>query len=273
MIKKTILSALKSAGFTHKKWVKGNILDKEYRVISNTIRSRPDKDDAWLFTLSRECKYIFDIGSNIGQAAIMMLYHKGINKIILVDPNPSALSLAAENIIQNNESMRVSFVTAFISDECDQKVDFYTQDSGAAGSKFKGFAKTAAKSNSHYMVNTLTVDYLSEYFDVIPDLVKVDVEGAERDVLGGATKLASKGKTLFFVEIHSGPELSITKNTQDIIDWCSKNNYNAWYLKTKAPLTVEEIQSRGRYHALLIPQSNPFPSILQSVNENDSLKL
>lgn len=272
MIKKTIVSALKSAGFTYKKWVAGKILDKQYKVISNTIRLKPDKDDAWLFALSKDCKYIFDIGSNIGQAAIMMLYHQSIKNIILVDPNPTALSLAAENIIHNNESMRSDFVLAFMSDACDQTVDFYTQDSGAAGSKFKGFAKTAVKMNSHYLVNTLTVDYLTEFYQMVPDMVKVDVEGAENDVLRGSVNLAAKGITLFFVEIHSGPELSITKNTEEILDWCNKNNYVAWYLKTKSKLTVDAITSRGRYHALLLPNGKEFPTVLNTVNENDPLK-
>jgi FkbM family methyltransferase len=273
MIKKTVISLLKNAGFVHKRWVKGRILDKEYKVISNTIRSKADKDDAWLFAISRDCNYIFDIGSNIGQAALLMLYHEGIRKIVLVDPNPSALSLAAENIIHNNLSLRAHFVNAFIADSCDQTVDFYTQDTGAAGSKYKGFAKTAAKMNSHYMVNTLTVDYLMDYFQIVPDLVKIDVEGAENDVLGGAAKLAAKGTALFFVEIHSGPELSITKNTQGVLDWCVQNAYTAWYLKDKAPLNIDAITSRGRYHALLVPQGKKFPEVLRPLNEYDNLKM
>src|SRR4030095_5716462 len=105
MIRKRILSLIKGAGFVHKKWVTGKILDKEYQVTSNTIRTKSDKDDAWLFALSRDCKFVFDIGSNIGQAAMLMLYHPGIRKLILVDPNPSALSLAAENMIHNNHAL------------------------------------------------------------------------------------------------------------------------------------------------------------------------
>ena len=272
MIRNRILSLFKKAGFVPKKWVSGKIMEKEYRVTSNTIRIKPDKDDAWLFALSRNCKIVFDIGSNIGQAAMMMLYHSGIRKLVLVDPNPTALALAAENMIHNNHSLRVNFVNAFISDKCDESVDFYTQDSGAAGSRYKGFAKTAAQMNSHYLVQTLTIDYLVSQFQMVPDLVKIDVEGAEREVLGGSTELAAKGNTVFFVEIHSGPELSITDNTSGIINWSQKNNYTAWYLRDKSPLTVESIRDRGRYHALLIPKAAPFPAVLHGINEYDPLK-
>ncbi len=272
MFKKAILSVLRKAGFVRKKWVTGKILDREFRVLKNTIRTIPDKDDAWLFALSRQCRIVFDIGSNIGQAAMQILYHDGIRKIVLVDPNPAALSAAAENLVFNNFSIRAEFVNAFISDKCDEEIEFYTQGSGAAGSRYRGFAKTAARQDSHFKVNTLTVDYLVNYFNLVPDLVKIDVEGAEREVLAGSVNIASKGTTLFFVEVHSGPELSITDNTMGILEWCSKNNYTAWYLKSKSHLTLDAIRSRGRYHALLLPGSSPIPVSIRDINESDPLK-
>ena len=272
MFREFIISVLRKSGFVRKKWVTGKIRDKEFRVLANTIRTKPDKDDAWLFELSRHCRNVFDIGSNIGQAAMQMLFHDNVKKIILVDPNPAALTAAAENLVHNNFSMRAQFVNAFISERCNESVEFYTEDSGAAGSRYPGFAKTAAQHNSHYQVSTLTVDYLVEYFNIIPDLVKIDVEGAEREVLAGSSKLAARGTSLFFVEVHSGPELSITDNTSGILDWCRKNNYSAWYLKDKKTLTVDDIRNRGRYHALLTPGMNPIPESLMNINESDPLK-
>lgn len=273
MIKTKILSFLRKNGLVYKKWTSGNVLDKSYKVIKGSIRSYSDNDDAWLFALGKECENIFDIGSNIGQAALMLLYHKNIKHIVLVDPNPQALSIASENLIHNNLSMKASFVCAFISDQNDSTVEFYTQDSGAAGSIYKGFAKTAAKTDSHFSVKTLTLDYLSEFYNTIPELIKIDVEGAERSVLKGAVKLASKAKTSFFVEIHSGPELSIIENTQGILDWCSENNYTAWYLKTKAKLSIDSITKRGRYHALLLPVDKPLPEFILKINEKDHISI
>lgn len=273
MLKTRILSLLKKSGFTYKKWVTGYILDKPYKTVKGSIRTVQDKDDAWLFALSKNSKVIFDIGSNIGQAALLMLYHKNIRQIILVDPNPEALSIAAENLIHNNLSIKSNFVCSFISSECDKSVDFYTQDSGAAGSIYKGFAKTAAKSDSHYTVKTLTIDYLSEYYNLVPDLIKLDIEGSERDALKGAVTVASKQSTAFFVEIHSGPELSITENTGDILSWCKSNNYKAWYLKTHEPLSIDQISKRGRYHALLLPENMPLPDSIKNIKENSKLSL
>lgn len=269
MIKAYILKFFKQFGFTYKVWTTGYILDKQFKIIKGSIRTRPDNDDAWLFALSKNSSHIFDIGSNIGQAALMMLYHDSVEKVYLVDPNPKALSMAAENVIQNNLSMRTEFICAFMSEKSNVSVDFYTQDSGAAGSFYKGFAKTAAKSDSHYQVNTLTLDYLSDYYKITPDLIKIDVEGAEREVLKGAKGVASKLKTVFFVEIHSGPELTITENTQGILNWCDDNKYTAWYLKNKTKLQLESIKTRGRFHVLLLPEGQSLPKSILSIKEKD----
>ncbi len=69
--------------------------------------------------------------------------------------------------------------------------------------------------------------------NVIPDLVKIDVEGPEAIVLQGANRLAVKGHTKFFLEMHSNRSLPMVENAQMIIDWCKDHHYQAWYLKRK----------------------------------------
>jgi len=229
-------------------------LGKELKVIKGTIRKTHDKDDAWLFDLAKHHSNIMDVGCNIGQAAMLMLCNDSVKRIALVDPNPLALTWAAENLIMNSFSDKAHFVPAFVSDKSDERIELYTVGVGAAGSKFKGFAKTAAKADSHFTVETLTLDLLSERLDLNPDLIKVDVEGAE-------------------YEIHSGPELSIASNTENILDWCVQTGYRAWYMKTKELLSVEFIKNRGRYHALLLPKEQDFPEYLKTISEGSEIFL
>ncbi|WP_340199494.1 FkbM family methyltransferase [Ascidiimonas sp. W6] len=269
--KSQIITLFEKFGFVRKRIVQKAILDKTYKVYKGTISDRIDNDDAWLFALSGRSEHIFDIGSNIGQSAMMMFYHDQIKNIILVDPNPNALSKAAENVILNNFAHKARFINAFLSEKNGEMVDFYTVGSGAAGSKFQSFAKTAARTNSHYKVHTLSIDYLVNHTGITPDLVKVDVEGAEGEVLKGAISLAQKGTASFFVEMHSGEELSITENTQRILDWCKEHAYTAWYLNKKAPLTTEAVKTRGRYHALLLPKDKAFPEYLKSIQEKEAI--
>lgn len=270
-MKMFLLKQLEKLGFIYKQFEEIKFVDRKFNLIKGTLRLKPDKDDAWLFELARHHKVIFDVGSNIGQAAILMLYHENVEKIVLIDPNSKALSWAAENLIMNNLSGKALFIPAFISDTVGDNVELFTVGVGAAGSKFRSFAKTANKMNSHFAVSTLTLDHLSATCNLIPDLAKIDVEGAEIDVLNGASKLATKQETVFFVEVHSGPELSITKNTELILTYCQRNKYQAWYMKNKTKLTTDSIKDRGRFHALLLPENLEFPEYLKNINEGASI--
>jgi FkbM family methyltransferase len=271
--KYAVLQWLQRLGFVRRRTVTRGILGKQYRVIEGTIRDYPEKDECWLFNLAANHRVIIDVGSNIGQSAMLMLYHEAVEKIVLVDPNAQALSFAAENLIVNNLSAKAFFIPAFLSDRVGENVEFYTVLSGAAGSKFKSFARTAGKLDSHFTVPTLTVDSLCHYLSLKPDLVKVDVEGAEIDVLNGAVELANNASAKFIVEIHSGPDLGIIENTNNILKWCQNHGYSGWYLKDKNPLSIDSIKARGGYHALLMSQYTDFPEYLNIINESDKVIL
>lgn len=131
-------------------------LGKELKVIKGTLRKTPDQDDAWLLELAKHHRIVFDVGCNIGQTAMLMLCNDSVERIVLIDPNPSALAWAAENLIMNDLSDKAHFIPAFISEKGGDKIELYTVGVGAAGSKFKGFARTASKLNSHFSVPSLT---------------------------------------------------------------------------------------------------------------------
>lgn len=248
------------------------LMQRDYRVLKGTIKFKPDYDDAWLFILAKEATIVFDIGCNIGQTSLLILHPGHIRQIILVDPQPSALSRAALNLIYNGWGHIARFICAFVSDTPDQQVDFYSLLGGAASSMYASHAVTASKLNKKISVTTTTIDQLVEIYDCQPDFVKIDTEGAERLVLQGGIELAKKHSTRFFVEMHSSVDLPMRQNAQAIIDWCSQVNYRAWYLKEKIELTSPEmIAERGRCHLLLLPSQADFPESLLPIQQGDSL--
>lgn len=227
-----------------------------------------EKDDAWLFALSRHYHNIMDVGCNIGQSSMLMLIGTE-NKMICVDPNPKALSVCAENLIFNNLSTRVSFVNAFVGCEEGKEIEFFTIGTGAAGSMFSGFAKTATQHQQSIFVKTRTLESICQQSGFVPDFIKIDVEGAEQLVLQGIGNSLLAVKPVIFVEMHSGDGLRITDNTQALLDWCKLNNYSAWYMKKHIRLTeVGLVADRGRYHALLLPNGVPYPEYLTLIPEN-----
>jgi hypothetical protein len=137
---------------------------------------------------------------------------------------------------------------------------------------YASHAGTAKKMNASFSVSTTTVDALVEANQIVPDLVKIDVEGAEIKVLSGSEKLAAQQKTRFFVEVHSSP-ISMHDNAIKIIDWCHDNDYHAWYLKEKVLLMdPNQIAHRGRCHLLLLPKDESFPEYLLPLKQGARLE-
>lgn len=241
-------------------------------TVVGTVRKKEDQDDTWWFYLSKHHEVVFDIGCNIGYTALLTLLQDPDKKIVLVDPNPDALKAASFNLINNNLGSRAYYLPAFVSDKLDDKVKFYTVGFGAAGSMYASHAVTASKLNSHIEVRTVTVDYLLDFYNLKPDLLKIDVEGAETFVIKGISEKTLKNKPSIFVEVHKVEKLGIDGVTQELLDWCDKMKYNAWYLESGTVLdSVELIKHRGKFHLLLLPNKKQFPAYLQGIVRNATL--
>lgn len=264
--------ALHRRGWVLNKLEKQKFLNHDVLASTGVFSRAHEKDDAWLFALSRNCSNILDVGCNVGQSSLLLTIGTQ-NNIVCVDPNPDALSRCAQNLILNNLAERARFVNAFVSEKDKEKIRFYSSLFDAAGSMFSGFAKTSSSLGRSYLVETRTVDNIVDSLCFFPNLIKVDVEGAEAFVLRGSTP-SKCNYPLYFVEVHSGPELSIEKNTTEILNWCISVGYDAYYLKEKQIITdTNRIKHRGRYHLLLVKQGAPFPECLNGIEENDSVQI
>jgi FkbM family methyltransferase len=232
-----------------------------------------DYDNAWFYFLAKRSTYLLDIGSNLGLHTILGFGAGNLKHAVLVDANTDALSKAAFNTIENKLAHQCNFYKGFVSDKDDDEVTFWTVGAGAAGSMYASHAKTARQHNSSMQVNTITVDTLVSLFNAEPDLIKVDVEGAECKVLQGASRAAKKFMPDFFVEMHNMAELSMEQNTTLVLNWCKANNYDAYYLKEHSLLTDPSlIKHRGRCHLLLMPIGKPYPEELKLIKQGEKIK-
>lgn len=267
---------VKGAYYTFKKerhtMVTSSLCGIPLQTYPGTIRKQTDQDDAWFFYLAKHHKIIFDIGANVGYTALLAMIQNPNRSYILVDPNPIALQKAQGNLLHNNLGFKANYYAGFVSNENDENVKFYTVGAGAAGSMYATHAETAATMNSFMNVTTVTLDFLSDYYGIQPDLVKIDVEGAETLALKGANKLAAEARCTFFVEMHNVENLTIEQATNWIIDWCKGHQYKTWYLKTGEELmSGEPLKNRGKCHLLLLPEDQPYFSYLKNVQQNAPL--
>ncbi len=90
------------------------ILDRTLVVRQGTIRRPPDLDDAWFLVLAQHSGTVFDIGANVGYTALLASFSPRLEAIVLVDANPNALAIAAENLIPNHLEAKARFLCAFV---------------------------------------------------------------------------------------------------------------------------------------------------------------
>ncbi len=113
-----------------------------------------------------------------------------------------------------------------------------------------------------------TIDRLVEEQGWAPGFVKIDVEGAEAKVLAGACQTAQAARPWFMVEMHSPPELPMIENARLVLEWCTANDYKAWYMKEAAVMDRPEmIAHRGRCHLLLLPADFAYPAELAGISQ------
>lgn len=232
-----------------------------------------DYDDAWLIALIRESDAFLDIGCNVGFFSLATCVLRPEAQVLAIDANPNCAVATAGNLIRNGFGPRSRAVASFVSDH-EGEVTFNTVGLGAAGSALEGNAVTAESLSSAMQVDTQTLDTLCSISSFRPDLIKIDVEGAEREVLRGGSDTVRESQPRIMVEMHSGPSLPIVDNTSDVLTWCAEVGYEAWFLTEMVELIdPAQVAHRGRYHALLVPLGAGLPPRLRSIPQSAPLSM
>lgn len=131
---------------------------------------------------------LFDIGANRGDATYAGL-QKGFTKIIAVEAAPKVFYELVRNFIYTSEVVPLRFA---VSDSDNQTIEFYEAQEDGLSTMNKGWLTDPSmpyngKPFRTIKANTITIDTLCALYGE-PDLIKIDVEGAEWSVLRGMTK-------------------------------------------------------------------------------------
>jgi FkbM family methyltransferase len=133
---------------------------------------------------------IFDIGANIGNYSIS---NNIDNTVIAVEASPITFELLKNNVAKYNNITPINFAVSSFTDSsyiifyhCVAANTISTLDKNwltSPESRFYNFRNTIQE----VMVKTISIDKLIDLYGM-PDLIKVDVEGAEYHVIKSLTK-------------------------------------------------------------------------------------
>ncbi len=151
----------------------------------------------WLREVIKPGDTVIDVGANVGQMTLEMAYLVGPEgKVFAVEPGPGNLRVLRQHVAANGYSDRVEIIEAACSDVNGQTVELkiYGESTEAVGSGhtlMANYDPTETELDIPAVllkVDTISLDWLCAG-DLRPNVIKIDVEGAEVLVLRGAQRI------------------------------------------------------------------------------------
>jgi FkbM family methyltransferase len=163
--------------------------------------------ESWIFEqyyLKGKCEisegdYIIDGGAFKGETSFRFL-SEGARKVYAFEPDPNSFSILVENIKRNKVSDKIIPVQKVLSNRIGS-FSFYTTCSGGSATH-EGGNETAEGITLDSFVEKEGLDRF--------DFIKLDVEGAELEVLEGAVETIKRFKPKMAISVYHKPDDIIT---------------------------------------------------------------
>jgi FkbM family methyltransferase len=133
----------------------------------------------------------WDIGAFIGYHTLLVRMLAGPGRVIAVEPDPANLARLRRHLTANHaDDVTVIPAAAGAAD-----------GRGQLARRVGHPSETRVISTARGDCDVVTLDALLERFGP-PGLVKIDVEGAEADVLAGAARIVEEIRPIWIIEVH-----------------------------------------------------------------------
>ena len=184
---------------------------------------------------------VWDVGAHIGFHTLGFSTLVGpAGHVVGFEPNPSNRKRLQQNLERNPDlASRIEILPCALSDRDGDSVFAISHDidSGASSMSFleKATAWIDAETSAHWnrvIVPMRTADALIREGRRSPNVIKIDVEGAELLVLRGATDTMRVSRPTVIVEVHSA------KLAFEVHDWFAAHDYDVRLLAELAPSRV-----------------------------------
>ena len=180
---------------------------KLFRDASHLFQENPTEQKALHLFISHLCQFddpcFYDIGANLGVWSWVAKSHSPTSKVYLFEPHPNLQTHLRMTISQNNildaEIHNIAFsnesgTNQFQFDQLDSTTGSLVCTIPTAGQLL--YNETPTK----VTVITDTVDSFTQTH-LAPDIIKIDVEGAEDQIIMGAMRLITFQRPILFIEL------------------------------------------------------------------------
>jgi len=175
---------------------------------------------------------IFDIGGHHGLMAIISAIATGKNgTVITFEPNPYARQYLGNHLVLNN--IHNIIVEDIALSDKDGMVEFYIQKGEVTWN-----STIIRDFSSHFIykesitVRTTTLDNYVTQSNVVPNVIKIDVEGSEFLILNGSEKTLCEYRPVLIMEFNPVSANAAGYAVSDYVDLLRKKSYKLFVLKS-----------------------------------------
>ena len=192
---------------------------------------------------------VWDVGANLGVFSVCAATRVGVSgKVLAIEPDSWSADLLRKSKVLNDEKLsHLNILQVAVSDKISVE-ELEIPERGRAGTHLK-IAGGAGKSligsaREILLVPTLPLDWIAERFEP-PDVLKVDVDGAERMALEGGANMLARSRPILFIEVYE-------RNADWVAQFLRQLNYELFDFDTPKSRRVP-IQ-RAVYNTLALPR-------------------
>src|SRR5918992_899711 len=153
----------------------------------------------------KEGDIVVDIGAHMGRYTIIGAKRVGANgKVVAIEAHPGNFEMLNRNIKLNQLTNIISLNNAVYSKET--KIKLYLPGEELGHTIYNTVMSDRARNEDKFVeVSANTLDYLLQLNEITDvNWVKIDVEGAEFEVLKGSSNVLSKSKDIaLLIEVHN----------------------------------------------------------------------
>jgi FkbM family methyltransferase len=174
-----------------------------------------DRVDPILCALAKEFvlpgNVIWDVGANVGLFSFAAAHLCGVSgKVVAFEPDVWLVQLLRQSSrIQPRSSGAVQVIPVGVAETCDIRAFNIASRSRSANFLAEYGSTQIGGVAERQTVVCVTLDWLAERL-ALPDILKIDVEGAELEVLRGAVALLQKKRPIVICEVSSERSPEVT---------------------------------------------------------------
>lgn len=193
----------------------------------------------------------WDIGANVGLYSVYAAKHRSCN-VFSFEPSPLNLKCLSRNICANNLTEKINIIPLALSDQPNMFANF-KEHSNIDGSAMNTFGveydfegKKIKKRDYDFKTLGTSIDFLLKNNQniLIPDYVKIDVDGIEHLILNGGLNLVSNPKVKEF-QIEVSENFKEQKNT--ILKIMKENGFSLKSMRSSLRGVVNNEYSTRNY--------------------------